>query len=462
LAGLISEFIYLRLAVFDAVNGPTVFTFIGLFAGLFVLYFATGFLARTLPGSWRVLCLIAFFGLIFRFTLVPAGLRADLPAVDALKEDLQGHSVNYEPFLLYDQDVWRYLWEGHVWAEGGNPYGAPPDDASLDHLAGEGLQGEVWGEIRERVTFADLPALYPPAALVAFGLSYSTFPGSVAGWKLWLILFEVLSGVFIILALRALHQPLAPGLLLFVWNPLLIKSFAGSAHFDALVVLFLSVLVYAVASRRPLLQYVSLGLATLSKLVPAVLLPLLGAPLLAGFLLYSTTVFSGYLPFLGSMEHLLSTGFTFANHWRFNSGPYAFVETLAGPQLALVLYLGSLVLAAYFLRRFAPREGLGRINALLWMLGLAIVLGPVVNPWYVTWLIPMACITRSRAWLGFSALVFFAFFIMLDGVERTWIVTLEYLIFGGIIWMDRPFRKESANAQTSDTVSSFSSCEFSR
>src|SRR6185503_20321461 len=78
------------------------------------------------------------FALLFRAILLPAGLlSADTPRL-----------------ILYDDDVWRYLWEGHVWSAGLNPMRTAP--AELDEyelrLRDPGLCAKLypdrrWGEI---------------------------------------------------------------------------------------------------------------------------------------------------------------------------------------------------------------------------------------------------------------------------------------------------------------------------
>jgi hypothetical protein len=48
-------------------------------------------------------------------------------------------------------------------------------------------------------------------------------------------------------------------------------------------------------------------------------------------------------------------------------------------------------------------------RAALWSLGLALVLSPVLHPWYVTWILPLACWERAHAWsvLAISSLAAF-------------------------------------------------------
>lgn len=70
--------------------------------------------------------MVVSFGLLFRITLLPAGLRDDIDLIDGLKDDLTGRYVTYRTFLLYDQNVWRCLWEGYVLSQGLNPYRLAP------------------------------------------------------------------------------------------------------------------------------------------------------------------------------------------------------------------------------------------------------------------------------------------------------------------------------------------------
>ncbi|MFQ5739766.1 MAG: hypothetical protein ACE5JX_12205 [Acidobacteriota bacterium] len=444
-AGL-SEILYLRLVYFPAVNGPAVLRFLLLFLALFLLYGLSAWALSTqgLKNPRRKVWLIAAFGLLFRLTLVPAGLRQDLPLLQSLQEDLRGASLNFKTFLLYDQDIWRYLWEGHVWEAGFNPYLHAPADPVLDATVEKGPRQEVWAEVRDRVSYPRIAALYPPLAQGVFRLSHATFPGSVVGWKSWVILLECLSGLLLVLSLRQLGRPVAPGLLLFAWNPLLVKSFAGSGHYDALLLLSLSIFAYGVARGIPLLAYASLGMAALAKFVPLVLVFLLAPLLWSGVVLLLGVIALGYLPFVGGgLGSMISTISTFAGGWRFNSGPYQLLESTLGSAVALGCYLLFLLALLYALRKGNGAGPEQLLRSALWVLAAAIVLSPVVDPWYITWLLPIACLIGDRVWLAFSGIVFLAFLIMYDGVERPWVLALEYGSLLTLVTLDYFSRKET-------------------
>ncbi|MCP5115389.1 MAG: hypothetical protein GY953_31560, partial [bacterium] len=85
------------------------FLFLGLFGGLSALWGVTLYRARNHPPR---LVSVLVFAALFRLALLPAGFDAD--------------GGGWQRVILYDDDVWRYLWEGHVWTAGVNPLEVPP------------------------------------------------------------------------------------------------------------------------------------------------------------------------------------------------------------------------------------------------------------------------------------------------------------------------------------------------
>ena len=367
--GGISEGFYLYLSHFQANNGPPLWTFLAVSAALFGAYAIGSVVAAKEQGQrQRLLFVVVSFGLLFRITLLPAGLRDDIDLIDGLKDDLTGRYVTYRTFLLYDQDVWRCLWEGYVLSQGLNPYRFAPASEVLDDLPElDPSREEVWSEIRDRVGYPSIPALYPPLAQFLFALSNASVPGSVLGWKLWTVVLELAACIFVALAARKLGQALAPVLLLFLWNPLMVKEFAGSGHFDALVVLCLSLLVYFVVSGWTLRAYAALALATLSKLVPALAIIFL-SPLFWGFALFAGLVGAGFLPFYEALPELVGTGKTFTEHWRFNSGFYRILDWVFG-EASIVGYLVLLTVLGILLRS-RLRNLHDSLEGILWLLAV--------------------------------------------------------------------------------------------
>ena len=50
-------------------------------------------------------------------------------------------------------------------------------------------------------------------------------------------------------------------------------------------------------------------------------------------------------------------------------------------------------------------------RAMLWVLGITLILSPVLHPWYCTWLLPLATWRRAFAWHVLS-ITLFAYFLL--------------------------------------------------
>jgi len=390
---LLAELLYLPVGFRSWNNGwtdPSIF--LGLFAAQFFIVWHASRLAALRP---RILIAGA---VLFRLTLLPAGFA----------------DGEWQRFQLYDSDIWRYLWDGHVLASGINPYRYAPRDPSLDALAVTGY----WIDVRENINYGYIPTIYPPAAQAVFALA---FPFGVLGIKIAAVFFDLVALWFLILTLRLLKRPMSDALW-YAWNPLVIKVFAGSGHIDSLAVAGIAGMFYAIASGSKRGSTAAYLTAVLSKWSPLVLLPVL----LWRVRRIHPAALLLLLP-VAAIPHLFDGASTFAQFWQFNGVPYeVLLEVFRYPMLA------KLVAAAIVLATVAIPVA-GNEGDLEWLarrtgytLGALVVLSPAVMPWYVTWLLPSAILGRDQRWIAFSGLVFVAFLVMVDGQERWWVTGAEY------------------------------------
>ena len=305
-------------------------------------------------------------------------------------------------------DVYRYLWDGHVLSQGTSPYAHAPSHESLTALR------TPW---HDRINHPDVPTIYPPVAQLLFLLA-SVGGGTVLALKLLWLVFDLGCGFLLHrVALRAGRRP-AQALVWYLWSPLLIVETAWSAHFDAAGLFLLAALLWVAtgsARARNAVVGAVLALATLVKLAPAALLP----PLLRRHGVWAAIAFAAacvafYLPFTGAGTSLPGPGIdrvaaglrTYAEHWSANPGAFAVVEAVVGdPRLARALALAAtLGVAAYAAwRRFSLER------AMLWIVGAGLLLSPTVHPWYVLWALPAAALRNSRPFLLLSGLAFLAY-----------------------------------------------------
>ncbi len=407
-----SELLYLSLLRLDARNGlGPVVAFLLSMAALFALYAGGAYLARSGGLRW-----IAAGAVLFRLSLLPAGLPYDAAPGELarlLEADLKGEAVVFERFQLFDDDIWRYLWDGHVSAQGANPYTAAPASVSSEG---------PWEDIRQNINYPEIPTLYPPLAQGLFRLSHAIAPGSVLAMKALLVAADLGACVFLFLTLRRLGMS-GELVLLYAWNPLVIKVFAGSGHVDALAVFCLAALGYAMAAGWWKGAAIALALSILAKLFPAVLLPLVARRVgWRNVALLVAVVGLGYLPFAGAGAGMWEGLGIFAQFWRFNGGPFQVFEAILpglGRTVAMAAPLGLACWLAWRGADFLPSAA--------WTLGTALILSPAVMPWYVTLLLPFSVLAGQRVWIYFSAAVCLAFHVMIDQREYPWVLALEYL-----------------------------------
>ena len=118
--------------------------------------------------------------------------------------------------------------------------------------------------------------LYPPAAQAIFALAAVITPG-VFGMKVMIAAFDVLAIVMLIVLLRVAGRDPAE-LLIYAWLPLPVWEFAGNAHIDGVTAGLLALALLAATRGRSAWTGVVLAVATLTKFLPAVVLPAFWRP----------------------------------------------------------------------------------------------------------------------------------------------------------------------------------------
>ena len=425
---------YAILARLHPANGVApVAGFLALMAALFGLYgFACAEIsaARDRP---RLVIVVIAGAIVFRAALLPAGFGAQGDTVAAIRDDLRGASVTADRFLLFDNDIWRYVWEGHVWAHGWSPFAVAPASPLLDGLwdpAGELSDGrQLWRDVRDNVSYPDVPTVYPPLAQATFRLAHALAPGSVFVMKAVIVVVDLIAILVLAYALRSYGRPPAM-VVLYAWNPLVIKAFAGSGHIDVVVVLFLSALLLMVG-RAPWAAAATFALAVLAKITPIVLLPLVARRI--GWrptAVALAIIAAGFAPFAIAGGHLFDGLRTFATEWRFNAGPFEamrwlFASTNGDALARAVCGIAVLGVCAVQVRRDDGRRETFAAAAAV-TLGTLILLSPAVMPWYLTMVLPLALVSGQQIWFAASALVCLAFLVMIDGVQRPLALWIEY------------------------------------
>ena len=354
-------------------------------------------------------------------------------------------------------DVYRMAWEGQVVLDGKDPWAQPPDDPALAELAA------AHPELRERVGYWKLPAIYPPFAQL-FGAGVGWISPSVTILKAALLLAEAVLIAALIALLRSRgRNPLLVAA--YAWNPLPLTEIAGSGHGDVLAVALLLLALLALEHSRAAGAAALAALSGMTKFAGFVLLPFLLrrvrnrhrqlTALGAAGLVVAVTL----LPFLtpdrlagGFVARFQEFGFSlwhYARHWRFNDSLFSPLEALLGDAarpggFAILLLLG----AALVIRRCPPGLAIGGLA------GAAFLLSPVAHPWYLLWTLPFLVLNPERRGLlaaGLTmtltvALSYHAFWNVPAGLDWTlpaWVRIAEYLpVPVAAFFFERPGRSD--------------------
>jgi alpha-1,6-mannosyltransferase len=441
----------LRAAVGADVHEMT--WYVMLFAGQFALYLAASWLILAWAARDRVvLILVLAFGVLFRLAVVPTPVRLST-------------------------DPYRYLWDGRVQHAGVNPYRYAPAAPELAHLRD--------GEIHPNINRPTKRTVYPPGAELLFALVAAVAPGSIVGWRLFLLGCEIVTGGLLLRLLGRMGRP-PTAVVLYAWAPLVIYEGVQAAHVD---VAFLPALLLALLWRqegRMVAAGLALGVAVLIKLYPAVLLiawcrrgdrqlpAACLATVAAGYATYALPVGFGVLGFLP--EYFSSAeDFNIGLRWFLTAG-ITFVGNRvideAARGIAMIGLFGLLVYILIAIRRRLQEGADGVFDAGLAAVGAYLVLVPTaLHAWYVMWIVPFLVVRPAFGWLWFSGAVALSY---LDYAWKPapfpfWARTLEFLPpVTWLAWEHRraiglarsrsPLPPETSAVAAPSTMASDSSC----
>lgn len=341
---------------------------------------------------------------------------------------------------FYEDDFYRYLWDAYRFAQDGTPYGIEPEAFFTDPTVPAAFQ-----RILDQVNYPELPTIYGPLTEVLFLAGHALLPGSITALQAMFVLVDLIA---IVLLLRLASTR---AVLLYAWCPLVVKEIAFTAHPDgAAVCLLLGAVVLA---RRDRLRSAAacLGLAVAAKVLALLLVPfVLARARLAEWATFGGVLALVYLPFVWLGGTDLATLVMFAQQWEFNAALFGLLK-LWMPDLAGRIACGLALVSSlcwyysHYLR--SESESVPRGD---WIYGALLALWPVVNPWYLLWLLPFAAI-RPSAWAwtaSVATLLAYVTGINLNDLQMdpfahpVWVPPLEYGLILVAMAYDA-FRRES-------------------
>ena len=248
------------------------------------------------------LFLLAFLGYWIALTIV-----VRLPASRKLLRGIFASACLFRVLLLpsipmHEIDIYRYIWDGAVFAEGISPYRYPPQDVLNAASQQGGVEDEVLGRLvalsrsndslsdsLQKIHYGTYPSPYPLVSQVVFAVSACSTPEAFPLTKRMLLMkgLLVLFDLATLLVVMGLMQQIGRHQgwsLAYGWCPLLMKEFANGGHLDSIAIFLTTGAIWMLiktlrgATRLPRYQVACTGsmlaLAIGAKLYPVVLVPL--------------------------------------------------------------------------------------------------------------------------------------------------------------------------------------------
>ena len=443
-----------------AVRGGAAVLAVG-FAALVILDARTGTLRDGQVGTTIGWLLLAFAG----YALVMAGTQRSAPKAAgreswkwllvfglALRLALLGTT----PTL--SDDVYRYLWEGHLVTEGVSPYAFAIEDPAGDPY-------DI--AARDSVNNRSLASPYLPFVHAVFAVATLLLPSHPASMQLVMIAFDVLGAAMIMRVLTAVGLP-ERRVLLYWLNPLVIVEVAHGAHIDAIIVgLTLAAVSFTLkrttglaGAAAPLL----LAMSTLTRPLALFLMPVLWwlwtwrqRALWVGAVSIPIAVI-GAVSGLGLNDDgtgVFGSSRAYTRTFRFNGGIYHWVEAWIGsrglddmgwnePMMLTRLGIGAvsaIVLFVIFGAAWHRRDPVNALRLMAVSLGAYVLLAPVLHPWYLLLLLAFVPFVApgdrevglrwllALPWLALSAWVVFSYLTYRDPdafAELPWVRRLTW------------------------------------
>jgi len=363
-------------------------------------------------------------------------------------------SLGSAPWL--DDDIYRYMWDGYVSSIGQNVIYSNPENIVL-------LDTTLFPKkTYDLISYKNVATVYPPVAQSFFEFSWIRFGDRVQGWA-------GISSILYILSVIVIHRiVIFKKIPVFIFcllalNPTFIKEFADTAHVDILgfFLLMMGILIHLktpVGSKRWLhasLSAVLFTLAVLVKPVALLVLPFLSFKnkTLLFFTAILTTVFSSVGMYLSynspeDIKYFISALKYFSDHWIFNPSvldSFAEIHQIVlksskydsmiwGAKISKYLSY-SIFFVCIILSLFKDHAKI--LFAVCGLTGFYF-LNPVINTWYLIWIMPAIILLPWHKNLKLSCLVAAPAYLMtilsLSGYLY-WIALEDFTLTRRLIWL---------------------------
>ena len=288
-----------------------------------------------------------------------------------------------------EDDYQRYLWDGWRTIQDGSPYDrAPAEFFSMAEKRPPGIETAL-----NELNNPDLTTIYAPVTQVLFAAAAAIAPGSLFTLKLFLLLSDF--GILLLLLIIGGRRTAW----FYGWCPLAVTETAFHAHPEAWALLWLLAAWLFASRNRYLVAGLLAGFAVGGKLFALLAVPFLAwrrpAIIVPAFLAVLGII---YVPILATGSSAEWGGLhAMAGSFEFNSFGFALLAAMFGSSAArsLWLILFGVVATILFVRWAQQKQSLQQAPVTDVLLAF-FLLTPVLNPWYLVWLVPFAALAPTR------------------------------------------------------------------
>lgn len=349
-----------------------------------ILFFLAIININKLPIKESWIAWIIFTGLIARLILIPSS-----------------------PIL--EDDFYRYLWDGAVTASEFNPYVLSPSQVQHhDPNVPEKILklSNQSGEIINKINHPKIRTIYPAMAQIVFAISYYLFPFSFTGWKLIMLIADLVLLFFLIRILRELKLPVS--FVAIYWlNPIILHEFFNTGHYDLFVLLFVAISFYYFLREENVTASITLALAVGFKLWPLILFPFYlrrlskqKLKLLSSIFAFSVFIIIIFIPvFRAGIDENL--GFMkYAANWINNAGFFSLLKEsinlftttfkiyyVCDDCVARWITIVLMTITVLWLIRKPAYNNREIADKILIVVAIMFLISPTQFPWYYTWLV---------------------------------------------------------------------------
>ncbi len=362
-------------------------------------------------------------------------------------------------------DVYRFIWDGRLAANGINPFGYLPVEV-MQMTPVTGITNELFGLLNSQ----DHYTIYPPVMQGIFWLTAKLFPANVFGAVLFMKAIIVIVECATVLCLIQLLKKLSLSIhlsLLYILNPLVITELTGNVHFDGIMILFVLLSFLLILKNKWQSSAICLGLGIASKLIPVLFLPLMGNKL--GWkkgLVYSmitgvtSIILFAFVFNVATMQHLLNSIDLFIRKFEFNASIYYVVRwigslvkgyniiAIAGPVLYSIA--AGIILFLSFRKKNNTAESF--FCTALFIISAWYLFSTTIHPWYICLPVALAVFTPYRyaiIW-SYTAILSYAAYQFSPVHENLWLVGGGYIFMIGYACWELKNRKELNTSTTAN------------